>query len=168
MRATGGEGCAPPALRDAEQQPAAAHAPPGRWQSCYLLLEWSATPSARPINICRYAAPRGREGRARAAGSSSGSSISGSSTAAAILISHLSSARWRLNSRCRWGVGENRAQSLLLHRRPLFFAYIFLFPRPATRRLWQAFIHPCYTCVRVCICIVTTAKPLNTGHSSSL
>lgn len=29
----------------------------GRWESCYLLLEWSATPSAWPINICRYAPP---------------------------------------------------------------------------------------------------------------
>jgi len=34
----------------------------GRWESCYLLLEWSATPSARPINICRYAPPRGERG----------------------------------------------------------------------------------------------------------
>lgn len=32
----------------------------GRWESCYLrvLLEWSATPSASPINICRYAGRR--------------------------------------------------------------------------------------------------------------
>lgn len=50
----------------------------GRWESCYLLLEWSATPSAWPINICRYAPSRG-EGRARIP------------PAAAILISHLSS-----------------------------------------------------------------------------
>lgn len=69
----------------------------GRWESCYLLLEWSATPSARPINICRYARRRGREGRVRAL------------PAAAILISHLSSTTIKF----KMSEGGNRASLLL-------------------------------------------------------